>query len=312
MDNVVLITFLIFWTLHMSRRFLYYIYLWQLKSYRMDRLLEEISRNKMIFLPKVYIIASLILLILAVAIKEKIFYYSLTIVYLLFGFYSLFLLAKKKWRIPVFTKKIIAIIATTMPFGVFAIYYFSSNRNFFIPAFEILLPVFAFAFLFFLKLPAIALKKYTTRKARIKREEFKNLLVIGITGSYGKTSTKEFLYSILVQKYGERAVLKTEKNLNTEIGIALAILNDLNADHKFFICEMGAYKMGEIRESCQISRPRIGILTGINEQHMAIFGSQENIIKGKYELIESLPPDGMAFFNVKSKYCAELYDKTSN
>jgi UDP-N-acetylmuramoyl-tripeptide--D-alanyl-D-alanine ligase len=72
---------------------------------------------------------------------------------------------------------------------------------------------------------------------------------------------------------------------------------------------MGAYNLRGIKLLCDIAKPKIGILTGINEQHMATFGSQENIIKGKFELIESLPEDGIAFFNAKNKYCLELYQK---
>jgi UDP-N-acetylmuramoyl-tripeptide--D-alanyl-D-alanine ligase len=144
-------------------------------------------------------------------------------------------------------------------------------------------------------------------KARAKRKSFKNLLVIGITGSYGKTSTKEFLYSILSSK---SKVLKTEKHQNSEVGISQCILNDLKPEHEIFICEMGAYNVGGIRLLCSIAEPKMGVLTGINEQHMATFGSQDNIIKAKYELIESLSQDGVAFFNAKNKYCLGMYGKT--
>ena len=144
-------------------------------------------------------------------------------------------------------------------------------------------------------------------KAKKKREQFKDLLVIGITGSYGKTSTKEFLATVLAEKY---KVLKTKEHQNSEIGISQCILNDLKPEHEIFICEMGAYNRGGIKLLCDIVKPKIGILTGINEQHMVTFGSLENIIKTKYELIESLPEDGIAFFNARNKYCLELYQKT--
>jgi UDP-N-acetylmuramoyl-tripeptide--D-alanyl-D-alanine ligase len=84
----------------------------------------------------------------------------------------------------------------------------------------------------------------------------------------------------------------------------------LNENHKIFIVEMGAYNRGGIKLLCKIAKPKLGVLTGINEQHMSTFGSQENIIKGKYELIESLPQDGMAFFSSKNKYCLDLFEKT--
>jgi len=150
-------------------------------------------------------------------------------------------------------------------------------------------------------------------KARAKREKFKDLIVIGITGSYGKTSTKEFLATILSEKY---KVLKTKEHQNSEVGISQCILNDLRSEHQIFVCEMGAYNKGGIKFLCEIAKPKIGILTGINEQHMATFGSQENIIKTKFELIESLPEQGIAILNwdnkfIKSKVKASASAKTS-
>ena len=136
-------------------------------------------------------------------------------------------------------------------------------------------------------------------------------MVIGITGSYGKTSTKEFLYDILSSKLGKDKILKTREHQNSEVGIARCILNELKPEHEIFIVEMGAYNVGGIKLLCDMVIPKIGVLTGINEQHMATFGSQENIIKAKYELIESLPADGVAFFNAKNKYCVELYQRTN-
>lgn len=206
------------------------------------------------------------------------------------------------WRLkyPKFTKKIIAIFLT----GVFVALFFLSKGYYLGIYFLIIIVP-----LFFQMITFIWRKRYLN-KARQKREMFENLLVIGITGSYGKTSTKEFLYTILAEKFGKEKVLKTKEHQNSEMGIANCILNDLKPEHKIFIVEMGAYNRGGIKLLCDIVKPRIGILTGINEQHMATFGSLENIIRAKYELIESLPPDGIAFFNAKNAYCRTMYDKT--
>ncbi len=157
------------------------------------------------------------------------------------------------------------------------------------------------------QIPTVVLRKRILRKARQKREKFKNLLVIGITGSYGKTSTKEFLAAILSKKYN---VLKTEEHQNSEIGISQCILNDLKEEHEIFVVEIGAYEQGKIKEVCQMIKPKIGILTGINEQHLSTFGSQENVIKAKFELIESLPQSGLAIFNGDNKYCQQLFQET--
>ena len=130
--------------------------------------------------------------------------------------------------------------------------------------------------------------------------------VIGITGSYGKTSTKYILHQILSQKFN---ALMTPDSYNTPMGICKVIRGDLTAEHEIFIVEMGAYKRGDIRELCNLASPQIGILTAVGPQHLERFKSIENIAKGKYELIESLPADGLAVFNCDNEICAGLADK---
>ena len=88
-------------------------------------------------------------------------------------------------------------------------------------------------------------------------------------------------------------------------------MNDLTANHDVFIVEMGAYREGEIKKICDIVRPQIGILTGINEQHISLFGSIDKIVNTKYELIESLPKQGLAVFNGDNDYTRALYEKTT-
>ena len=130
--------------------------------------------------------------------------------------------------------------------------------------------------------------------------------VIGITGSYGKTSTKYILHQILSQEFN---ALMTPDSYNTPMGICKVIRGELTAEHEIFIVEMGAYKRGDIRELCNLASPEIGILTAVGPQHLERFKSIENIAKGKYELIESLPADGLAVFNCDNEICAELADK---
>ena len=140
-------------------------------------------------------------------------------------------------------------------------------------------------------------------KKRIKTLQPK---VIGITGSYGKTSTKYILHQILSQKFN---TLMTPDSYNTPMGICKVIRGDLTAEHEIFIVEMGAYKRGDIRELCNLASPHIGILTAVGPQHLERFKSIENIAKTKYELIESLPPGGLAVFNCDNEICAGLADK---
>lgn len=146
-----------------------------------------------------------------------------------------------------------------------------------------------------------ALRQSTYKSARTKIIDLKahGLIVIGITGSYGKTSAKDFTSHILSSSF---PVLSTKNSINTPLGVARAILKELQPEHKFFVVEMGAYKVGEIAELCDIALPDVGVITGISNQHISLFGSQENIIRGKSELFDKLNPSGTAYINAHSPH----------
>ncbi len=147
------------------------------------------------------------------------------------------------------------------------------------------------------------LRAAQTRLAEVKP------IVIGITGSYGKTSTKHFLQAILAQRYH---TLMTPGSYNTLMGVCRVINEQLTADHHVFIVEMAAYGRGEIREIADLVHPRIGILTAIGPQHLEWFGTIENVAATKYELMQSLPPDGAGVFNADDPRCGELADRTAH
>lgn len=132
------------------------------------------------------------------------------------------------------------------------------------------------------------------RKAVNKLKNMPNLKVIGITGSYGKTSSKNILSDILSVKYN---ILPTPRNLNTYNGLIMTVNNYMDKFTDIFIAEMGAYVKGEIKGLCNLVKPKYGILTTIGTAHLESFGSEQNIIDGKFELIESLPSDGFAILN---------------
>jgi UDP-N-acetylmuramoyl-tripeptide--D-alanyl-D-alanine ligase len=125
-------------------------------------------------------------------------------------------------------------------------------------------------------------------------KEHPGLIIVGITGSYGKTSTKHFLETILSQKYN---VLMTPGSFNTTMGVVRTIREYLKPTHEVFICEMGAKQIGDIKEICDLVHPKFGILTSVAEQHLDTFKNIENVRKTKFELIDSLPQDGCAFLN---------------
>jgi len=136
---------------------------------------------------------------------------------------------------------------------------------------------------------------YYETQAKEKLSQMKNLKVIGITGSYGKTSSKNILNDILKNKYITRP---TPRNLNTEYGLMMTVNNTIERYDQVFIAEMGAYKQGEIKKLCNLVHPKYGILTYIGLAHLESFGSPEKIKKTKFELIDSLPDDGIAVLNM--------------
>ena len=140
---------------------------------------------------------------------------------------------------------------------------------------------------------------YYRIKAMKKLKNMPHLKVIGITGSYGKTSSKNILSDILNIRYN---AFPTPKNFNTPYGLINMINNYLDKFSEFLIAEMGAFKTGEIKELCDLVHPTYGILTTIGTAHLESFGSRENIQKTKFELIESLPNDGVAVLNADDEY----------
>lgn len=135
-----------------------------------------------------------------------------------------------------------------------------------------------------------------------------NPVVIGITGSYGKTSTKTYLAHILNGRY---KAYPTPKSYNTMMGVCIAINNDLARDYsvEYFVCEMGAYIPGEIQAICDLTHPTISIVVEVGPQHLERFGTLENIATAKYEIIKALPPDGVGIFNWDNPYVRAMYER---
>lgn len=148
------------------------------------------------------------------------------------------------------------------------------------------------------------IRKHHLKNALLKLERTE-VIKIGITGSYGKTSVKEILKVILSQKY---RVLASPESFNTPLGIALAV-KKLDSTHDIFIAEMGARVKGDIDRLAKMVKPTYAVLTGITSQHLESFGSLETLKDTKYELFENLNEKGKAFFNVDGEDAVELYNK---
>ncbi len=135
-----------------------------------------------------------------------------------------------------------------------------------------------------------------------------NPKVIGITGSYGKTTTKNFVADILNSRY---KVYATPKSYNTMMGVCLAINNHMANDYstEYFVVEMGAYIQGEIARIADLTPPQISIVTEVGPQHLERFGDVETIATAKYEIIKALPPDGLGVFNWDNPYVRQMYER---
>ncbi|OGM18306.1 hypothetical protein A2686_03055 [Candidatus Woesebacteria bacterium RIFCSPHIGHO2_01_FULL_38_10] len=293
------------WIPQAIRQLTSWIYWLQLKEYRFDRfkiLFKGKDGRKNLFFE--LILLKLGLIVFAVSYFKQIFLPSLIFLLLdLILFWDLF---KKRLKKPVITKRIINIFLISLALFLIAIYLFWDRGIFsFIFVLELTLLLAPLFGVLITQLISNRVKKREIEKAKKLLQKVKPL-VIGVTGSYGKTTTKEFIAQLLSQKY---KVAKTPTSQNTEFGIIRSIFANLRKDTEILVVEMGAYKKGEIESICKIVKPEIGVVTGIEPQHLELFGSLENIKKAKYELIESLPKKGMALFNLTNKLCFELFQK---
>jgi len=291
---------------------LYYL---QIKEFRIDRLSGFISTEdgkKKIKKIALEILKTTIFYFLALSF-QKVFQKKELLIILLTLFIFFFLLeiskkvSQKKLKRPKITLKILMIFVLYSAFSFLA--YF--KREFIFPIFFPVECIFLFMLSILLtELFSLAVKKAIVCIVKLKILPLKkNLTVIGITGSYGKSTTKEFLFHLLSKNF---KTLKTSNNVNTEIGVALIVLRNLKKEHEIFIVEMGAYKKGEIKKICDIVQPNFGIITGIEKQHLSLFGNLENIIKTKFELFESVKEKTNLLFNLDSRFSENFLEKNKS
>lgn len=223
--------------------------------------------------------------------------WSLWIFFFLIGSYNLFKVKEKKAL--VFTQRAMRIFGVTMAIilGLFILTFYLKEVGFQL----ILLVIIAYLTPIWMMLANILLKpvesginRWYINDARRILKNSSNLKIIGITGSFGKTSTKHFLEKILSQKYN---VVITPGSYNTLMGVVITVRNFLKPIHDVFIVEMGAKQEGDIKEICDLVEPQMGIITAVAEQHLETFGSIDNVQKTKFELAESLPTNGIAILN---------------
>ena len=318
----------ILWIVMMYSKSLHFLHIIQLEGYSSKKFSKWINENKR----KIYnsndiyffIISLTLSFIFTLFIKtNNIDIIILFLIALLFFITNIKLALKKvSAKKPfVYTKRAKRLIAITFTlinldflFTILLLQILTKNILFYFPLCTLVLSIIYILNIYYvssanyLSVPIenkINMKYYNMAIKKIRSMD--NILTVGITGSYGKTSTKYIASTILAEKF---RVKITPESYNTPMGISKIINNELNDDYEVFIAELGATKTGDIEEIAKLTNPKIGILTSIGPCHLESFGSIENIMKTKYELIEFLPQDGIAIFNYDNNYVRELADKT--
>ncbi len=288
-------------------------YVLQLKEWRFDRLKEEMQRQhvwKLFFgtrrtvLGTIWIIFALLTVsIIHPRISEIGFLILLT------GM-NIVQIQQKKQSFPMWTAKALVTTASAS-----IILFFTTLCTLNYPLLQagatFFAPIYVVASWITLMPIDWILKARLIKKATNLRLSHPHLTVIGITGSAGKTTTKELLAHILQTKNS----IATPLHLNTDIGVArwlIKVLTEEPSDStKILIIEMGAYKKGEIARLCTMTKPTIGVITSIGSQHLSLFGSRHAIIAAKSELFESLPTHGYAWMSSENSAYAELSSRCS-
>ncbi|MDP2736596.1 MAG: UDP-N-acetylmuramoyl-tripeptide--D-alanyl-D-alanine ligase [bacterium] len=298
---IVYLSIFTLWPLSALADYLAFCHIWQLKEYRLDRLRDygksltgkQFFRGwRLLSRPLVYLALFLLLpinLVILDFILLAIFLADLT--------NNLRAIISHRFYRPKLTAK--SALLTSLAAAVEGILFYAFWDS---PLILLLLAGRWFIFsglVLSASIPTRLAKNFYVKKAAGKLAAAENLTVIGVTGSYGKTTVKNFLEQILSARFN---VIKTPKNINTEIGIAGFILKSDFSGADIFIVEMAAYKIGEIKLICDMVKPRVGILTAINEQHLPLFGSLKNTQTAKYELLRSLPAAGLAIANSDNEY----------
>jgi len=283
--------------INLSLLLYFYMHMFQLNSYFFKKQMHWMKKNILKVLIHILLVAmpTVVLLIF----KNKVANIFSTILLAISIIYNL---PKGKSKIPLnFTNRVKRMFFTEIILIIIAIAF---NRT--IITFAVLNIISSFICIIanVINYPIeLLIKKRYINEAKKILKEMPNLTVIGVTGSFGKTSVKNFLVKTLSAKY---EVLTTPKNYNTTMGVVKTIRENLKPIHQIFVCEMGATKLGDIKEICDIVKPKLGIITSIGPQHLQSFKSIENVIKTKFELADAVKKNGgVIFLNFDNEYIAK-------
>lgn len=298
--------------IYMALNFKYDLQMFQQNSYRPERFWRWLKPNVM----NAWRLTDIACLFLLFA-SQLIDYRAAVLILGLVAICKIFLILKKKYKKPlVFTKRVWrlyslmlllsvgAVTATAIctygkEYGIYNGAQMTLGLIFLITAFSWVIMLLAHYML--IPVEKHIQNGYINDARRILRS-MPDLKVIGITGSYGKTSTKHYLTRILGEEYD---VLMTPGSFNTPMGVVRTIREYLKPYNQIFVCEMGAKQRGDIKEICDIVHPTMGIITAVGPMHLESFKTLENVCATKFELADDLPSDGCAVINNDFEACAD-------
>lgn len=292
MINYILINiFLIISIIYIIKKSKHSYHILQLESYKNKRFLKWIIKKKTIKIKEIILL-----------FFEAIIFYNQKFGLIVSSIYILILLIIREKYIEkkplVFTARIKRMYTTEIITLLILVILANIYNNNFIITITVFAIIFNYIYIMIINIINYPIEKINQikyyKKAKNKLKENSKLKIIGVTGSYGKTSVKNILGTILEQKYN---TLITPESYNTTMGVVRTINENLSPAHEVFVCEMGAKNIGDIKEICNLVKPQYGVLTAIGPQHLETFKTIENVKKTKLELINSLPQEGIAFIN---------------
>lgn len=271
------------------------LHIFQLEHYYLDRYLKWVKENK----NQTLNLNKILLLFLA----SLIFVYNAKFGYIatIIAYLTLILITKKKKEKKPFviTARVRRQFTTYLILLVLIVFGVNAYNDVYSILALNFIGMFSYLFVYIVALINSPIEKHINKKfckkASRKIKEIPNFKVVGITGSYGKTSTKNVISTILSQKYNS---IMTPESYNTTMGVVRTINEKITSLHQLFVCEMGAKYVGDIKEICDVVKPDYAVITAVGPQHLDTFGTVENVGKTKFELVDSIPEkEGIAFLN---------------
>lgn len=300
MDLVIYIIALMIAGAYITKRTLYHMHMYQLNSYRIERYWRFIKQNRKRLLSPALIIFYLVILVTSGLYSIIIDFRldALWIVWSVFVLLRVFRLFRSKEKVKkplVYTMRVkrLLLVIGVLNVAVIAILPQSMAALHGLTLLMVTVPLIMLLANLLLKPVELYLKNYYYNDAKQILEGHKDLIKIGITGSYGKTSTKFILETILSQKY---TTLVTPHSYNTTLGVVITVRKSLNRSVEVFVAEMGAKQKGDIKEICDLVQPDYGMVTAVGPQHLETMGSLSNIIDTKFEMMQAVASPGKKGF----------------